>query len=476
MLLNLRNRLDSLPDWALGCIIFVISIIVRLVGVNGNEIALDEPHTLFYSNASLDFIHSMMENENNPIGHYYFMHGWIRLFGHEVWVLRLPGIIATAFTGVAVFKIGRLLSGKAVGLISAAMFLLSNFIMVFAHEVRAYPFLLMFTALSLYFIVRYRSSKKTSDLVFLGLVNTLLVYFHFIGFIWILMQLAIFVMFYGKITQKMVIAYIITLILYLPGIPHMLNRFLYSESNGTWIEDTPGIDMFYNILWKLGNSPVAASLFILVIIVGLVVAIRKGDYRIQLTLATATFGSLLMIFVFSYITPLNLDRYMVFISVPLFILLAISSKNIIDTIKLKHFNLVYLVLPVLMLFNFKWFVDNERELDQIGNRTKHFINETEGIVYVHPEWLLNRVVFHVDEGVFWNWETFKEGTSALGFSDINSISSLDNATELPRRVMLIDGALNQDESRNIKSRLGILYGNADSVYVSKAYSLIYYSK
>ena len=129
-----------------------------------------------------------------------------------------------------------------------------------------------------------------------------------------------------------------------------------------------------------------------------------------------------------------------------------------------------------MLFNFKWFVDNERELDQIGNRTKHFINETEGIVYVHPEWLLNRVVFHVDEGVFWNWETFKEGTSALGFSDINSISSLDNATELPRRVMLIDGALNQDESRNIKSRLGILYGNADSVYVSKAYSLIYYSK
>lgn len=471
-----RNSLSKVPVWVWALFIVTLGIVIRLIGIEGNEIALDEPHTLFYSNASLDYINEVIPTGNNPVGHYYLMHYWIEIFGHDVWMLRLPGLLAIACAGVFMFLIGRLLSGNIMGIMASAMYTLSMFVMVFAHEVRAYPFVLLFTVVSFYALLKYKDRREFRFLVIIGVSNALSLYFHFIGLVWCLVQVILVFTWFKNIPRSLIWSVVIFLVLYAPNIPQFINSFSNVESSGTWIDEKPKLDMVYSMIRKFSNSPVAAVVMLLSIVMGSVVAFKDTFNRTQLTLLTATFGSFLLIYAISFFAALHLDRYMLFIVVPFFLLVAHSMVILKDAIK-GRFGLLLLLLPIVVMgIDFKWFVDNDRELDKLADRVADYSDVNNRIVIISPDWITIRVMFHVDEEMFWDWKSFNDRVRQQRVFPVSSSEQLP-VLNGPESVLLVDGGMHMtDPDYHIKNKLDSIYGPADSVWTSKAYSLNYYSK
>src|SRR5690606_19289608 len=162
--------------------LFALHFILKIIGIGYNDIAMDEPFTLFYSQQSLTDILSMLAGENNPSGHFLLMHFWTKWFGLDPIAVRFPGMLISCFTPVVLFLIGNKFLSMRTGLIAALMFVFSNFNTVFAHEARTYPFFVFLTALSFYFYLELIVDKRKARWWLLAVVNVLLVYFHFFGF------------------------------------------------------------------------------------------------------------------------------------------------------------------------------------------------------------------------------------------------------------------------------------------------------
>lgn len=463
-------------SWLISAVIFAVIIIIKLIGAAINPIALDEPFTLFYANSDLSFLNEMMESENNPPTHFYLMHYWIKLFGHSIYLLRLPGIIAIAATGVLIYQIAKENRNQYVGFLAVGLFVLSNYITVFAHEVRAYPFLILFTAASLYAMQRTIKSPTYRNWILWGVMNSMMLYFHFIGVVWWMAQGVSIVILYRDHIVPLVKSNALSAILSIPIFIHLYNRFTDVNENGTWINDTGSFDGVYNQIWKFSNSPVAAVLFISIIVLGGVVMFKRKESFTKEYVNYLLLFLLPIVFIvaFSQIKPIFLDRYMVFVSIPFFLLI-ISSIYSLDKV-FKNGKVIIGTLAILvMLINFKLSVDNQRNLPEIANHVREFNRDEQHITLISPAWMDIRIGFHLDEKAFWNWENFTESMIKKRVYAIGDSSKMPSLQAVDG-VLLIDGDMRlSDPNNTVRDILYKRYNTYRELKDYKGYTLLYFT-
>ncbi len=469
-----KDQLKNTHYWLIFFGVFLLCLLLKLWHITSNEIALDEAFTIFHSNGSLEHISAMLKTENNPPFHFYFMHYWIQAFGVEPGMLRLPGTLAISLSASVLFAIGYYLKGWKTGILAGLLMCFSNFNVIFAHEVRVYPFFVLFTALSVLYFFKALNDTKTQYLVLWSLFNALLIYCHFFGFfVWIVQFVAI-LMYKQHIQLRWWLAYTGSLVLYIPVIGQLLTR-TDESSGGTWIEGSPGFDTFYNILRKFSNAPVVAVAAIVLIIVGSVVYYKsKQPGKKELSaLLIFTFLPLILLFIVSQFVPLFLDRYVVFVTVPYYLLLAFLASSMFSQ-KVKSFIVPGAVL-LLFVVSHKPFLDNDRAVDEIAQKLETHMEQPSAKTIFMPDYMDIRLAYHTHLDEFLDTENFYSRFETAGLKGLVPNDNVSDFVSESDRVLLIDGNMSAvDPELKIYKQLLALYGEPVEIWETKAYRLIYF--
>lgn len=389
--------------------ILLLNLILKIIYLSYGSLSGDEPFTVFHAQMDFNKFSEILIHENNPPPFFILLHYWIKLFGISTFSVRFLPYIFSSLTAFFIYKIGQKHFNFRIAILTSLIFTFSNFHIYFSHETRVYSLFALLTVMSMHYflsLIKDTSSKKL--LTLLIITNALLIYSHFFGFFVLAIQ-GLSVLFITDFRKKLFKKYffisLATLILYIPYIRIILFRFTES-TKGTWVEK-PNWEELYNLLWKFSNLPVNTVLFIVILVSGIVVYILKKE-KIK-SIVNSEFVKVIAIwFLFPYLfiflasqwIPMFVDRYLIFISIGFYFLIAIALNYLFTTKKL--FYPISILIIGLMIFTSK----------PTSGRGKHFENmidlviknKTENsIVYLCPGWINYGFAYYYNVNYFKNY-------------------------------------------------------------------------
>ncbi|NJM47774.1 MAG: hypothetical protein HC860_17725 [Alkalinema sp. RU_4_3] len=125
-------------------------------------------------------LHNISIYEFTPPGFFLMMLPWLRWFGHQDVMAKLPSLMMGIGLIFASYRLGRMVSSKKVGLIAAAMTAFSQPAIFFAQEVRSFTpaALLACLCIALYCRIFRHGGERKPDWIAFILAMTGLLYFH----------------------------------------------------------------------------------------------------------------------------------------------------------------------------------------------------------------------------------------------------------------------------------------------------------
>jgi uncharacterized membrane protein len=129
-------------------LMLLMALLLRLYHLSSQSIWIDEMLTLFWSGIIAPLIPmDIFGNLHSPL-HSIIMFLWTRLAGQSEFALRLPSVIFSVLSLIAIYRLILRLSGSRTALVALAVITLSPFHIWYAQEARNYSMLLFFSALS----------------------------------------------------------------------------------------------------------------------------------------------------------------------------------------------------------------------------------------------------------------------------------------------------------------------------------------
>ena len=465
---------------------FLINFILKILFISGNEIAMDEPFSIYYAQMDLSSIFAMLKTENNPALHFLLLHFWIKLFGIGPFSVRFLSVLFSSITAPVLFLTGKKFFSKETGLIAALIFSFSLFHICFSHEARVYPLFVLLTALSLYFFLSVvNNPEKRTPYLALLIVNVLLIYAHYFGF-FVLATEFICLFFSGnfrRIWKKLFLVFILLTITYIPNILVFFRRFSVSVKQGTWVRK-PDITEVYGNLNRFLNSKIVMIVLLLIAVIYILLLLKNHQLfqKFSEFFRTACTRIIFIWFVFPYLSmfiisywaPMFIDRYIIYISISFYLLIAVFITKFTDNNILRTFATA--VLLSLMIFNLKLAPDNNRRVDrvvQVVNELK--AKDPKSIVIISPDYSYREFTYH------YNLSYFKDYTNTLrllkqeNIYPLNDFSSFNKSILLGKKVIFLDCGINFAFGKNpILSELNSSHILVKSIPVFEIYKINWY--
>ncbi|UKN00342.1 glycosyltransferase family 39 protein [Paracrocinitomix mangrovi] len=355
-----KNKIDLL--WMSGFLL--LNIIIKIAFLNVMEIGHDEPFSIFCAHKDVSYIVEAMSRGNNPPLFEIILHYWVNVFGDSVEAMRALPTIFSCLTVLVLYKIGKDFFNIQTAIIACTIFTFSTLHIHHAHNIRVYSLFTFLSTLSMYsffHLIRNPASKK--HFVILALANVINIYGHFLAFVILFIQ-GVSVLFFKdvreKIFKKYVLNVIITILAYLPYIGIMAFRFVDSYEKETFAAPDPSPINLYGMLWKFSNAPFNTVMFLFLLVLGLsIYFIKKSkstdnqeDRKPNVYTKMVIFWFIvpyLMLFALSYITPVFIARYIIFISIAYYLTIGIAV-NYIATNRWVKIGLM-VGIAVMMIFS-----------------------------------------------------------------------------------------------------------------------------
>jgi hypothetical protein len=222
------------------------------------SVNLDESFSLFHAQMPPAQIVSELVQGNNPPLWELLLHAWIGVFGVGEFSARF---LPTLFSSLAVFfihRIGMEHQGIRQATLASALFTLSNYHMVFAHEARVYPLLVLLTSASFYAFQRnMREPAQVRWWVAWVASNVALLYSHYFG-LFVLASQALLWLVNGNLRRntmrQWLICVCVLVVAYLPMMVVVVGRFWASASEGTWIAPVRHLNPLKMVVTTLSNG------------------------------------------------------------------------------------------------------------------------------------------------------------------------------------------------------------------------------
>ncbi|MEO8590886.1 MAG: glycosyltransferase family 39 protein [Flavobacteriales bacterium] len=308
--------------------LIIANAVIKLIWLGRTELAHDEPFTVYWSQQPLADLWAMLATENNPPLFFLLIKGWSAMVPFEVTWLRIPSALFSALAVWPLFLLGRAVGGFRPAVVASLLFIFCNYHYGFAHEVRGYS---LFTLLAIGVMWQtWRCAHSGGRALFwLVLSGAAMTYTHFFG--WLMLGVVFLCVALVRDLRPARRTFFIALgfiaLLYLPYGAIFLGRLGTSVEHGTWLT-APEPEELYNMIWRWSNAPVIAVIF-LVIIIGSIVRSRARGAAMGIGLLW-TFVPLFGMYLASYVTPIFLDRYLVY-AAPGFALLVATCLSTIAT-------------------------------------------------------------------------------------------------------------------------------------------------
>lgn len=161
----------------------IIGFILRFYNLTFNSLWLDEASTLGFAEKSLSGIwDATASGEFNPPLFYYMEHFMISAGASEFTLRFIPALLG-ALTVPVFYFLGREISGKAGGVVAAALIAFSSFHIYYSQDARAYTPMLFFFSIALLSYLYAMRGSGTKWWAFFGLFSALAFWTHFYVFI-----------------------------------------------------------------------------------------------------------------------------------------------------------------------------------------------------------------------------------------------------------------------------------------------------
>lgn len=338
------HRWKSLPITS----ILFIAAILRLHNISRESLWVDEAYSVRVSQLPLaEIIYEATQDTHPPLYHI-LLHYWLIPFSVTEMSVRLFSVLCSIGIVYMIYKIGKLIFNRKIGLIAGIITAVNTFQIYYAQEARMYSLLGFLGLMSVYFfarIVKHKHSLKYQ--IGYVLSTTLLLYTHFHGWFLFLVQ-AVFVLIsfvpnlkkFNLVDNKpLLIIQIIVLVLYIPWSIIIWGQYsLHSES---WIP-RPTLYSFPSGFREFSGSAQLAVLFTLL---SLWAFFRKTQIVFAIFISI---GILLITpFIISH-TVLSIfkPKFLIIVSLLWFLIIAFGYTQIKD----KFFKLLIIVIFLISTF------------------------------------------------------------------------------------------------------------------------------
>jgi uncharacterized membrane protein len=312
-------------------VITVLGLFLRFYNLGFNSLWLDEASTNTFAVLSVSGIwQAIAAGEFNP-PLFYWMEHLMLVFGNNEVVLRFIPALLGALTIPLIYCAGKEFLDRNVGIIAAAAFSISPFLIFYSQEARAYSGMLFFVAFAMVFYFKALKTNDLNDWALFGVLSALAFWSHFYAFVIIaaLILYAILV----QITNiqknihnlKMIaLSTVIFIILCSPLILLVIQLFATRTSSAPAF-GIQGLGIISETFRQLsGFSDIAMYLFLALFIIG-VIQVFHIDKNKGILLVTLTLLTFAISFILSYKMPM-VPRYLIFFNTVFFIGIAISYK------------------------------------------------------------------------------------------------------------------------------------------------------
>lgn len=395
-------------NWYIPIGLIILNFILKIIYLNVNDIASDEPFSIYYAQMDISTIITELSKGNNPPFFEILLHYWIKLFGISKFSVRFLPFLFNVAAVYFIYKIGLTFFNSKIAVLSGLLFTFSNYLLIFAQEARVYSLLALLACVSMYaFLHLIKNNKSKLYLSVLIISNVLLGYAHYFGLFVIIIQLFCCLVFKDirkQVLKHYLIATIALIILYSPNIKVVITRFMVSAGEGTHVAPI-GFDEAFFMFKRFCNSLLANHIFVLIFIIAL---IKRFFKKFETTPAynKVAFTWFLFPFLFMffisykhspYPIPMFVDRYVIYLVPGFYISLAICTYEIFRNIK---FGTIFMSVPVLlMLFYFNPNMYKCRTIPGAMDKIKE-LQATPSVMYICPGWADLNFVYYYDINIF----------------------------------------------------------------------------
>lgn len=461
--------------------LFLLSFIWKLIYIGHRDICIDEPFTIFNAQRGLwDIWLLSSQNEPNPPLFLFIEHFIINIFGLSPMAVRFPSLVFSSLTPVFLFLLGRKLFSSTAGFTAALLFIFSSQQFYYGLEARTYALLYLAAAASIYYFFCFKSDPKNRKYFWLLiLANMVMVYSHYFGWLVVFAEAMIVLMCLKNkgLIKGWMLNTAIQVILYAPMWGVMIQQFLIS-GKGTWV--TPPLPQDYYIeMANMLNGLVAVKFIFCILLLTIIYGLYTGKggwlfNRNHLYLLLLFFVPYTLMFFVSFKMPIFLNRYILFGSVSLYLLVGGVFGVISEKLERLKFVPLFLLLIVsffslTILPNTVYFRDVQKAVAKVKALHSdgdliliHALPGKEGFAYYY-----NREIFSQP----YAFDSLLATHNILPVWGLNDFKGNISKYPFKRIVYYQDASLFYDPSNAIYKYLDSAYHKTDSVFFEQCFNV-----
>lgn len=422
----------------------IVNLMLRISFLASQDIALDEPFTLFWSQQSLADIWNLAAFENNPPLHFILTHFWVNSVGLDAFWVRLPSLLFTlAGIGLIIEFVAKR-KGPFAAILIGVLLSLSTENIFYSQEARAYALLFLFTVLALrgiYSIIDNPYNRRSY--IELSLVNILLIYTHYLS-IWIIIaEIITWLIFSCSIAafRKSIPAIILFILGFSPLLLAALARINHMQSVDTWVPDAE-VSQLYGYINTMLNGALGSLAFILITGIGIAYSFKNFNLStiISKDLLIASFWFLIIylgLFLQSiFFQSVFIPRYLFFSSVPLFLAMVLFTDKLISKDWLRYTALILMLIGMLPGYSLN--PENHREMKQLVNYVASQ-KTSETVLVICPASFDLAYTYHAHRDIFKSPKNYRKALANQAIYPSDHLDQLpDSVKSVANRIIFLD--------------------------------------
>ncbi len=298
-------------------LIIIANVILKSFFLDATPFWYDE--MISVKDTQLDFGHIKHEAEwdNNPPFYYYCLWVWHSVIPISEFNSRFLSVLFVAVAFGLFYLFARKHFDNKTAVISSVFLTLSNFILFYSQETRAYSLVLLLAVISTIQFFKYLKDPKLFNLILLSFVSFLIIYTHYLAGLIVFVQYLIILFFHKK---KYVSFFAIQSLIILGFISlrftkkQFLNILNFNKKDDFWLEPA-GFSNLISSLSDLFYNPLTAVIFIVVLLFFTFMYFTnkvEDASRIKLYCLILGFFSIFFLFIIGSFKPMFLPRYLIF--------------------------------------------------------------------------------------------------------------------------------------------------------------------
>lgn len=234
--------------------ILLLALIVRIMGIAARPIWYDEAFSILFSQKGLAaMLYGTLTPTGNgtadihPLGYYFLLGNWMKVFGDSVIAVRLLSILAGIATVLVAYHLARALFGTRIAKYAGITLALSPFQVHYSQEIRMYSFLALWLLIATYAYRRATTNRSWIWWIVFSTSAAMAQYTHNLAAFY-LVPLALWPFLHRdwKNLRAVALAGSGALLVYLPWLVHLPSQFA-QVSDSYWVE-RPGIASLFTLL------------------------------------------------------------------------------------------------------------------------------------------------------------------------------------------------------------------------------------